>query len=135
MKNGALACALLATAFSASAFAEPRSFEFGWMDFGSCNRIKYYKDSLGIPWPTNESAGQRLIGYVKADIPNSGELISKVQKCVGVGVAAAGLGAMLTGPQGAWPVFSSAFNACISVEGAAISASALQVTVESRCNW
>jgi hypothetical protein len=88
----------------------------GWMDFGSCNRVKYYKDDFGITWPTNESVGQELHGEIYMARTLDEVAKNRVTSCALQGVATASVAALLTSGTG-WPVFKEVFYQCLRSEG------------------
>lgn len=105
------------------------------MDFHSCNRIKWYTDDFGIKWPTNESVGQELHGEIYMARTLDEVAKNRVTSCALKGVAAAGVGALLTGG-GGWPVFKESFSQCLSSEGLTdYLADNISIRTETKCRW
>lgn len=108
----------------------------GWMDFGSCNRTKTYKDDFGNEWPTNESVGQTLNGEIFLVGTVQDWVMNRVKTCAETGIAAAGAAAFLTDGAAVWPTFTASFNACIADTGITnVAAENLGYRIDTHCNW
>lgn len=108
----------------------------GWADFGSCNRVKYYKDDFGITWPTNESVGQTIDAEIYIAPTVTDVIKNHIASCALTGVAAAGATAIATGAAGAWPAFTGAFWSCTTSMGVTqFVGDNISVRYETHCNW
>jgi hypothetical protein len=108
----------------------------GWTDFGSCNRVKWYKDDLGIRWPTNESVGQTVSAeiYLARTVDEIAK--NRLMSCALKGVIAAGSTALITSGASAWPAFKVTFDACLTSEGLVqFLTDNISIRHESKCNW
>jgi hypothetical protein len=108
----------------------------GWMDFGTCNRVKWYKDDFGIRWPTNESVGQTITGEIYLARTVDELITNRLKSCAIKGVVAAGTGALITSGSAAWPAFKATFDACLVSEGLVeFVADNISLRHDSHCNW
>lgn len=119
-----------------SSYADDTILWRGWMDFGSCNRVKYYKDDFGITWPTNESVGQELSGELYLARTVDEVVKNRLISCALKGVLAAGSAAILTGGSAALPAFKAAYYACLSSEGLVdFLTDNVSFRSETKCRW
>lgn len=131
-----LLLALLISLFAGQAFAGDTIIWRGRTDFGSCNRVKYYKDDLGITWPTNESVGQELRAEIYLTRTVDEGIKNRLASCALKGVVAAGAASLITSGVGAWAAFRGAFDTCLSSTGLAQSISdSFSIRVDSHCRW
>jgi hypothetical protein len=108
----------------------------GWMDLGSCNRIKWYTDSFGIRWPTNESVGQTLTGEIYLARTVDEVAKNHLTSCAAKAVVTAGATAILSSGSGAWPAFLGSFNTCLTSEGLAqFIGDNISIRYDTHCNW
>lgn len=108
----------------------------GWMDFGSCNRVKWYSDSFGIKWPTNESVGQRLEGEIYLARTVDEVVKNRLTSCALKAAAATGAAALLTSGTGALATFKGAYAACLTSEGLAeFALDNISLRTQTHCNW
>jgi hypothetical protein len=131
-----IAAVILCVVGNSTALAADTILWRGWMDFGSCNRVKWYKDDLGIRWPTNESVGQTVTAeiYLARTVDEVAQ--NRLKSCALKGVIAAGTSAIITSGSAAWPSFKVTFDACLTSEGLVqFLTDNISIRHESRCNW
>lgn len=127
---------LLMSLLASQAVAAETILWRGWMDFGSCNRVKWYTDSFGIRWPTNESVGQTVSAEIYLAKTADEVVTNRLKSCAIKGVIAAGTSALITSGSAAWPAFKATFDACLSSEGLVdFLADNVSIRHESHCNW
>lgn len=132
---GLVAAAFLLT-LTTSAWAGDTILWRGWTNFGSCNRVKYYKDDFGISWPTNESVGQTLSGEIYLARTVDEVVANRLKSCALKGVAVAGATALLTSGASAWTTFQGTFSACLTSEGLLqFVGDNISIRYETKCNW
>lgn len=123
-------------AFPLAAFAGDTILWRGWMDFGTCNRVKYYKDDFGIRWPTNQSAGQTLSGEIYLARTVDEVVKNRLVSCALRAVAVAGGSALLTSGASAFPAFKGAFSSCLVEEGLGqFALDNISIRHTTSCNW
>lgn len=126
---------LFGAAIPRSAFSGDTILWRGWMDFHSCNRVKYYTDDFGMRWPTNESVGQELHGEIYLARSLDEVAKNRLTSCALRGVAASGVSTLLTGG-GGWPVFKETFSQCLKSEGLTdFIADNISIRTETKCRW
>lgn len=119
-----------------NAFADETVLWHGWMDFGSCNRVKWYTDDFGIRWPTNESVGQELSGDIYLARTVDEVIKNRLQTCVIKGVAAAGMSSLFTGGSSSWAVFKASFDACLTSDGLVdFISDNISIRTDTHCRW
>ena len=128
--------ALLACVSSVETWAADSILWRGWADIGSCNRIKYYTDDFGNPWPTNESVGQTLTGEIYLAQSVDEVAVNHLKSCALKGVVAAGATTILTSGAAAWPTFKVTFNSCLTSEGLTnFLGDNISIRYDTHCNW
>lgn len=138
MKTGltvlALGLLLLSTAASASEVKKTvASF-----NITPCSRVTYYKDSLGITWPTVQFADQSVdLNVVVSGNENVSvdEILDTINTCdqvaIGVGVVA---GSFSANPEAFAGAYEVSFNACAGARLAS-DLTGVSVHADSSCHW
>jgi hypothetical protein len=131
-----LISAALLSLFASQCFAGDTILWRGRADFGSCNRIKYYKDDFGITWPTNESVGQDITAEIYLARTVDEVIKNRLISCAAAGVLAAGATSLATSGAGAWPAFRGAFDACLTSQGLTqFISDNISIRTQTRCHW
>ena len=131
-----LAAISMLISLSSEAMAGDTILWRGWTNFGSCNRVKYYKDDFGLTWPTNESVGQILNGEIYLARTVDEVMTNHLKSCALKAVAVAGATALLTSGASAWATFQGTFNTCVTSEGLAqFAGDNVSIRFDTKCNW